>query len=915
MNLQLDELSPRESLLARLFLVARSPFSAEDLAVHENDALEFVRACYDRDSRVFDVARIQELMPKPWLSGGEQAGAAAAIADDGVAAAAEQPDATADSPEEEAEEVVDQPDAFGCITPYYVQCPQPASGITLAELNYRLQAQHTARLLSLNHKVFNTDLFRAAARECVLHVVFARIEELRRQELWSLQQRERFREPERPQTGWDHLISEARYVRSARLAASKHKRAMCAEISRGVLAYFAGREARAAPELKQYSLVDAGLPLVVRARELDAVSRNLVALIPNTQCFTSEPYSDKCLNALNLVPVSRMLATFETRDWHRVFVQPTASKPVPEQVPSRAVVPLTFRPKPDVEVRPPAPPSAVTIPARSGSAWHPSEDARLQQLCKEYPNNWLLVSSMLASMHGESAYRSNVELRTPWRVFERFVQLSHADVKDFRGPHADAARNWFQLVSKAPQTARRRQTPASVPEQNYVKGDYRVRYMSVLDGVRKVKKKRESVPRPNSSAFAQRQASDATRSANVRSAQELARMKTSRDKLQTEQRGDLAGAVAPHAGSMPSPRLGKARPGLLATNPGMSSSVGMSAGMAGMGATGVAGGMNVAGTGAGQPVMGSGLAAGIPAAMSAAMQSGVPAGAQVGLQGPGGLGGSAAVPTPAAVANARANASNAIAEARAAGLATSIAGLPMPASVVAAAAARQKEYEQLAQSRAYSMRSPMRPGSGAKPNPVLGAPSMTAAAHASHPRAFAHDENDALGAPSRGSPAHRSLVLGQSGLTASAAASAAASFAAAPHREPSFSREQIQDFMTQVAQSHPNLTAQEVRQIGSDNLQRYMYLQAQQREEAQRQSKSPQMSPRLAHAALSPRGMSPQMSPRVASPHRPDDLEARVQSSRGSPMEMDFHDAPDSPSRKRKARGVKPPATRIKMNP
>jgi chromatin modification-related protein VID21 len=165
--------------------------------------------------------------------------------------------------------------------------------------------------------------------------------------------------------------------------------------------------------------------------------------------------------------------------------------------------PIRDRIHPGHAFRPPSEfpmPSQSFFECRHSSHWTYAEDDELRKLVKEYSYNWSLISSCVSP---KSLFSSGPERRTPWECFERWVNLEGlppdmAKTAYFRAYHqrletaqrnvmAQQAAIQAQQGNNAAQPIRRRTTqPIRVDRRRSTK------HLALLDGMRKLAKKRES---------------------------------------------------------------------------------------------------------------------------------------------------------------------------------------------------------------------------------------------------------------------------------------------------------------------------------------------------------------------------------------------------------------------------------------
>ncbi|AET40259.1 Eaf1p Ecym_5517 [Eremothecium cymbalariae DBVPG len=150
-------------------------------------------------------------------------------------------------------------------------------------------------------------------------------------------------------------------------------------------------------------------------------------------------------------------------------------------------------------LKPPAAPALRYLKFRTPTIWSPDDDQELVKNINQYAYNWDLIGAQMLSQNTRS-YISNIERRTPWQCFERFVQLNEKfSVHDMKGPRAHAAQIWLYEAHKLQQQQKRRISPLGVGSESIQRGHRRLRWASMFEAMRKTIKKRENAPRPNPS--------------------------------------------------------------------------------------------------------------------------------------------------------------------------------------------------------------------------------------------------------------------------------------------------------------------------------------------------------------------------------------------------------------------------------
>ena len=158
------------------------------------------------------------------------------------------------------------------------------------------------------------------------------------------------------------------------------------------------------------------------------------------------------------------------------------------------------------------PPTEFPMPAvsffenRNSSQWLWEEDQKLRALVKEYTFNWSLVAQQLAL---PSMFVSGSGRRTPWECFERWVQLEGLPAemsktqyfRTYQTRLEQAQRSVMALHQAAQQQAQQAvQSGQNVPTQPRRRTTQPIRverrrenrHLAIIDGMRKLARKRES---------------------------------------------------------------------------------------------------------------------------------------------------------------------------------------------------------------------------------------------------------------------------------------------------------------------------------------------------------------------------------------------------------------------------------------
>lgn len=196
-----------------------------------------------------------------------------------------------------------------------------------------------------------------------------------------------------------------------------------------------------------------------------------------------------------MVPVSRLIHPFEEDNmWYKLVVKESARNEKPTGPPeyqkglfnSNAHRRFNF-------LKPPKPPLIKNIEYRLPTIWLPEDDKHLIHYVAEFCFNWELISNHLLSPSSTlKRYESNIERRTPWQCFERYIQLNEKfQFSDMKGMYAHHAQKWLEHAHGAQLTTKRRISPLGVGNESIQRGHRRLRWASMFDAMRKSMRKRE----------------------------------------------------------------------------------------------------------------------------------------------------------------------------------------------------------------------------------------------------------------------------------------------------------------------------------------------------------------------------------------------------------------------------------------
>jgi chromatin modification-related protein VID21 len=190
-------------------------------------------------------------------------------------------------------------------------------------------------------------------------------------------------------------------------------------------------------------------------------------------------------------------------------------------------------------------PSVAFFEHRTPSQWLWEEDQKLRALVKEFTFNWSLVSQQLSL---PSMFVSGSGRRTPWECFERWVQLEGLPAemsktqyfRTYQGRLEQANKTVFaqyqaqqqqQQQQQGPTPAQPRRRPTTTPIR--VERRRENRHLAIIDGMRKLARKRESAAHKQAEsqkAAALRKAHEPVApKSNVHTPQEFSRLKWERE--------------------------------------------------------------------------------------------------------------------------------------------------------------------------------------------------------------------------------------------------------------------------------------------------------------------------------------------------------------------------------------------------
>ncbi|RKP32383.1 hypothetical protein METBISCDRAFT_12301, partial [Metschnikowia bicuspidata] len=377
-------------------------------------------------------------------------------------------------------------------------CPTLIHNSTsLGELYYLTQTFPLFKLLPGAHKALTTDNFELALLEGKIAVIYSRIEELKRQNKWALRQPLRYYDPflyskrnkKAKQLTWDALVREGKWMAADFKGIQKFKKLCCVKIAQAVREYWL--HGNAAPFKSHININD--------LKKIDqSIIRNLPKFTAFDDDLTSLALSGILTEETSLIPTSRMLySSKEESEWYKVVLRDSVapsllseeSGPPPYQ---KGLFGVQSHRKFNF-LKPQKPPLVKNINLRSPTIWLPCDDQLLIHCVAEYCFNWDLISAHLET-HAPTLkhYTSNIEKRTSWQCFERYIQLNDKfQFRDMKGPNAAAAQIWLEEAHNAQLTTKRRISPFGVGNEFIQRGHKRLRWGSMFEAMRKTMRRRE----------------------------------------------------------------------------------------------------------------------------------------------------------------------------------------------------------------------------------------------------------------------------------------------------------------------------------------------------------------------------------------------------------------------------------------
>lgn len=241
----------------------------------------------------------------------------------------------------------------------------------------------------------------------------------------------------------------------------------------------------------------------ITLKELKKIDQSIILNLPKFTAFDDDVIGQQHpalkTGENSIVPVSRMLHPFDADDnWYKVVLKDdtqSAAAKQPQGLPEfqKGLFGVQSHRRFNY-LKPPKPPNVKNIKYRSPTIWLPQDDKYLIHYVAEYCFNWDLIAENL-QMHSSTLrkYELNIERRTPWQCFERYIQLNEKfQFSDMKGHNAYQAQQWLEHAHKAQLTTKRRISPLGVGNESIQRGHRRLRWASMFDAVRKTMRRREA---------------------------------------------------------------------------------------------------------------------------------------------------------------------------------------------------------------------------------------------------------------------------------------------------------------------------------------------------------------------------------------------------------------------------------------
>lgn len=409
--------------------------------------------------------------------------------------------------------------------------PPVKPGVPLVKIFYSIQASPLAALVPFSHKSLTTENYLTAYLESTLVKNFARMDELKREKKWSLRQPQRFRAPKRAKSHWDYLLGEMQVTAHECASDRKQKYANGMSIAFMIKEYWVHGKAMCvttrpprfmtdeeveeanfiakptdSEELQDGEPMESVEPAAsdeqVEATE-DVIGVEVHDIFSSKHFAHTDPSKDHqfrdMIEELPIVPINKFAMiplNLPEQAWSKTARQETAVSSPPQSLsndsrPSPSALFISEASRRSVFVKAPMPPALKYVEFGVPTIWLPHDDAALLKFASEYVYNWDVVAAHM-NIRQSWGFNSNIERRTPWECFERWMQLEpNFQISDLRGPYARHAQIWLEATSRAQAHTKRRMMPMGITNDNQQRGQRRLRWGGMLEAIRKSIRKRE----------------------------------------------------------------------------------------------------------------------------------------------------------------------------------------------------------------------------------------------------------------------------------------------------------------------------------------------------------------------------------------------------------------------------------------
>ncbi|KAL9051446.1 MAG: hypothetical protein Q9162_006015 [Coniocarpon cinnabarinum] len=329
-----------------------------------------------------------------------------------------------------------------------------------------------SNLLASTSKTLTTSDWESNFHEKNECAVVKRVYDLQQRNTWSLRQPKPYPEPARPPSHWDYLLREAKWLQTDFREERKLKLSVCQELAHWCKEWHdASASERTSLQLisnlkittmncKSDALEDArSPPQALDAKHSHTASQDnsgdLAEIFDSTgmpnNALGSEELGSELLDRLPLLELWRSKQPLDqdlsiSADMQRmadirqaISADSDGSNDVPPELelpPDEASCAIfdpgwkQLRARVNASVAFKMPTSQMPpmgfYEHRRASQWTPEDDHQLKQYAKDFPSNWALISDRLSS---RSQYTPSVNRRTPWECYERLLCMEgvHSD--------------------------------------------------------------------------------------------------------------------------------------------------------------------------------------------------------------------------------------------------------------------------------------------------------------------------------------------------------------------------------------------------------------------------------------------------------------------------------------------------------